>query len=58
MDSDAVIGRLYRALLEAEEAKKQLMGVVTALKQGEMSLDRITLTPTGLIIDQVEEVAQ
>lgn len=55
MDSDAVIGRLYRELEASREANNALIALVTNLKSGELSLDRIEVTPTGITLSAVPE---
>lgn len=56
MDPDLIIGRLYRAVLEAEEGRKSLLGLVASLKSGEVTLERVTVTPTGVIVSAAEQV--
>ena len=41
MENDALIGRLYKALVEAEEQKKYLIDVIGAIKSKEIALERI-----------------
>ena len=51
MDSDAVIGRLYKALLEAEEQKLNLITLIDAVKEGDLTLDRITIANNSVSIE-------
>lgn len=51
MDTYAVIGKLYVALLEAEEQKVNLISLVKAVKDGEMALDRIGVTDNSVSVN-------
>ena len=48
MDSDAVIGKLYRTLLESDEQKQLLLNIIAGIKSGEISLDRISFNNGAL----------
>lgn len=50
MDSDAVIGKLYRELAAAKEANDALIALITSLKDGTLSVDRIELSPDGITV--------
>ena len=50
MDNDALIGKLYKALMEAEEQKKFLIDVISAIKSKELALERIETSGTSVTV--------
>ena len=51
MDSDTIIGRLYKATLELEEQKVYLIRLIAAIKTGEIDLSRVTATDTSVSVE-------
>ena len=50
MDVDALIGKLYRAVLEEQEQKKFLIDVIGAIKSKEIALERIETNGTSVTV--------
>ena len=50
MDSDALVGKLYKALMEAEEQKKFLIDIIGAIKSKELALERIETSGTSVTV--------
>ena len=57
MDVDAIIGKLYRAVLEEQEQKKFLIDLIGAVKSKEIALDRIQASGNSVTVlpESVEE---
>lgn len=58
MDTDALIGRLYKALVAAEESKISLLRLIAALKSGEVQLEQLEITATGLSVKPRQEIVE
>lgn len=59
MDSDALIGQLYRELKNAKEAGESMIALIAAIKQGKIELDRIEVTEDNKIrVSRAKEVVK
>lgn len=56
METDAVIGKLYRELMSAQQANALLSEMVRGLKDGTLSTDRIVFTEAGITILPLESL--
>ena len=50
MEADAVIGQLYRELADFKQANTHLVALVAGIKSGDIPLDRIEVTPEGIVL--------
>ena len=48
--NDALVGRLYRELVAVSAARNTLVTLVSAIKNGNVSLDRVEIVTGGVVI--------
>ena len=58
MDTDAVIGRLYREVQEALESNSRLVALVTGIKSGDIALARVEITEGVITVRPELEVVE
>lgn len=49
METNAIIGELYRELRDAKEAGESMIALIGAIKDGKVTLDRIEVTADGKV---------
>ena len=53
MEADTLLGRLYREKAELEEIRDLLITVISGLKSGEISMERVEVTEQGVHLKPV-----